>query len=83
MKYDSTHGTNKYANDLSITEDGHLRFRDREITLFSTRDPLQLDWASAGAEYIVESTGKMLTMESASQHLKVGGRKVIISAPAK
>lgn len=56
----------------------------RRIALFSERDPKMLDWESAGAEYIVESTGKMTTVESAGQHVKYGkARKVVISAPSK
>lgn len=83
IRYDSTHGTCKHSKDLSITDDGHLQFKDRKITLFSTRDPLEIDWKSAGAEYIIEATGKMTTKETASKHIAAGAKKVIISAPSK
>lgn len=54
------------------------------IHLFSQRDASLLDWKSTGAEYIMESTGKMTTREKASVHIKAGGAKrVIISAPSK
>ena len=86
IKYDSTHGPLKVANaNLSISEDGlALMCLGRRITLFSERDPKKLDWESVGAEYIVESTGKMTTVESAGQHIQYGkARKVVISAPSK
>ncbi|GAA5836084.1 hypothetical protein JCM11251_007365 [Rhodosporidiobolus azoricus] len=81
--YDTTHGYCRHAADLSIDEATQsLYFRNRRIALFSQRDPSLLDWASAGAEYIIESTGKLLSTEAASQHLTVGAKKVIISAPS-
>lgn len=83
IRYDSTHGTSPHANELSI-EDGALVFRGRRITLFSQRDPTLIDWSSVGAEYIVESTGKMTTVALARQHIDSGkAKKVIISAPSK
>ncbi|WVQ77538.1 glyceraldehyde-3-phosphate dehydrogenase, type I [Cryptococcus sp. DSM 104548] len=82
IKYDSTHGTSHHAADLSIKDDA-LYFKDRRIELFSQRDPLLLDWKAAGAEYVIESTGKMTTVETAGAHLKSGAKKVVISAPSK
>ncbi|GAA5986964.1 hypothetical protein JCM11641_002269 [Rhodosporidiobolus odoratus] len=82
--YDSTHGRCKFAANLRIDEESQsLFFEDRKIKLFSERDPLKLQWNGAGAEYIIEATGKMLTVEAASQHIKSGARKVVISAPSK
>ncbi|POY74224.1 putative Glyceraldehyde-3-phosphate dehydrogenase (phosphorylating) [Rhodotorula taiwanensis] len=84
IHYDSTHGRLAQAAELTLDEASNsLVFRGRKIALFSERDPLKLDWASVGAEYIVEATGKMLTTPTASQHLRAGAKKVVISAPAK
>ncbi|KAL8287611.1 hypothetical protein RQP46_003469 [Phenoliferia psychrophenolica] len=82
IRYDSTHGTCRHADELSI-DDGALLFHGRRIALFSERDPTKIDWAAVGAEYIVESTGKMLTVELAMQHVRSGAKKVVISAPSK
>merc|ERR1711962_1181889 len=52
------------------------------ITVFNERDPANIDWASAGAEYVVESTGVFTTTDKALAHTKGGAKKVIISAPS-
>jgi glyceraldehyde 3-phosphate dehydrogenase len=53
------------------------------ITVLSERDPAAIDWASLGADVVVESTGKFRTRDAAALHLKGGARKVLISAPGK
>lgn len=84
IHYDSTHGVLPNASELTVDETANcLVWRGRRITLFSERDPLKLDWASVGAEYIAECTGKLLTTPLASQHIQAGAKKVVMSAPAK
>jgi len=79
LKYDSTHHRFKGT----VSKDGdHLVVNGRKITVFQERDPANIQWASAGAEYIIESTGVFTTLEKASVHLKGGAKKVIISAPS-
>ena len=51
--------------------------------MFATKDPSELDWASVGAEIVVESTGRFTDAKDASKHLRGTVKKVIISAPAK
>lgn len=79
FKYDSTHG--QYKGDVKA-EDGKLVIDGQVITVFCQRDPAAIDWASAGAKYVVESTGVFTTMETAAAHHKGGAEKVIISAPS-
>jgi len=79
FKYDSTHG--RFRGDVSA-EDGHLVVNGNRIAVYSERDPKNIPWGKAGAEYVVESTGVFTTIEKASLHLEGGAKKVIISAPS-
>merc|ERR1712183_143048 len=79
FKYDSTHG--KFKGE--VKQDGKFLYvNGMKITVFNERDPTAIPWASAGAEYIVESTGVFTTTDGASAHTKGGAKKVIISAPS-
>jgi hypothetical protein len=79
FKYDSTHG--RFKGEVSA-KDGKLVINGKSVAVFNERDPSAIDWKSAGAEYIVESTGVFTTTDKASAHLKGGAKKVIISAPS-
>merc|ERR1712032_324251 len=79
FKYDSTHGQFKGE----VKEDGKFLYvNGQKITVFNERDPKDIKWADAGAEYIVESTGVFTTMEGAQKHMTGGAKKVVISAPS-
>ncbi|KNC73953.1 glyceraldehyde-3-phosphate dehydrogenase [Sphaeroforma arctica JP610] len=77
--YDSTHGA--FPGTVEI-KDGKLVVDGSAITVFDKRDPADIDWASCGAEYVVESTGVFTSLEGAGKHMKGGAKKVIISAPS-
>jgi len=79
FKYDSTHG--QYKGEVKA-EEGKLVIDGQAITVFCEKDPSAIDWASAGAKYVVESTGVFTTLEKAAAHHKGGAEKVIISAPS-
>jgi glyceraldehyde 3-phosphate dehydrogenase len=79
FKYDSTHG--RFKGEVSVDGD-HLVIDGKKIAVFGERDPTVIPWASAGAEYVVESTGVFLTKEKAGAHFKGGAKKVIVSAPS-
>jgi len=79
FKYDSVHT----GVDAQVIDDKTIMINGKKVTLFSTRDPEELDFGSAGAEVVVECTGVFLTTEKAKAYLKNGVKKVVMSAPAK
>ncbi len=79
LKHDSILGNVK--NRISATEDSIL-IDGKAMKVFAERDPAKLDWASVGAEIVVESTGFFTDAVKAKAHLGSSVKKVIISAPA-
>ena len=79
LKYDSILGN--LPNEVSAGEDS-ITVDGKTIKVFAQRDPANLDWASVGAEIVVESTGFFTDATKAKAHLGSTVKKVIISAPA-
>ena len=79
LKYDSVHGNFKgevKTNEQHIIIDGHA------ILITAEKSPAQLPWKKQDIGLVIESTGKFLTNELASQHLIAGAKKVLLSAPS-
>ena len=80
LKYDSILG--RFDGEVSYDENS-LTVDGKKIAAFAEKDPAKLDWASVGADVVIESTGFFTDVEKAKAHLTGGAKKVIISAPAK
>jgi glyceraldehyde 3-phosphate dehydrogenase len=79
LKYDSILGnlSNQVAHSAdSISVDG------KSFKVFKVKSPAELDWASVGAQIVVESTGLFTKGPEAAKHIRGPVKKVLISAPA-
>jgi glyceraldehyde 3-phosphate dehydrogenase len=79
FKYDSVHGNFKGTVDVN---DGQLIIDGHSIHVYSEADPADLPWKQLGINVVIESTGRFLSRERASAHLKAGAQQVILSAPS-
>jgi len=79
LKYDSILGN--LPNTVKHTEDS-ISVDGKSFRVFKAKDPVQIDWASVGAQLVVESTGLFTSGPDARKHIKGTVKKVIISAPA-
>ena len=80
LKYDSVLGNLPHTITHS---DNSINIEGKSIKVFKVKDPAEIDWASVGAEIVVESTGLFTKGPEARKHLRGPVKKVIISAPAE
>ena len=81
LKYDSVHG--RFNGSVEVNE-GKLIVNDNEIRITAERNPADIQWHKAGAEYILECTGFFTTVDKANAHLEDKGvKRVLLSAPSK
>jgi len=78
--YDSVHG--RYPGTVTV-ENGKFVVDGNPIAVSNEKEPEKIQWGAAGADYVVESTGKFLEAATASKHFAGGAKKIILSAPSK
>ncbi len=79
LKYDSILG--RFPGEVTYDE-ASITANGKTFAAWAERDPAKLDWASVGADIVIESTGFFTDATKAKAHVDGGAKKVIISAPA-
>jgi len=79
LKYDSAHGV--FAKDEISHGEGFIKHGDKEIKIFSEKDPKNLPWKELEVDVVLECTGIFTSEEKANWHVEAGAKKVIVSAP--
>ena len=79
LKYDSVLGN--LSQTITHTDDS-ISVEGKSFRVFKVKDPAELDWASVGAQIVVESTGLFTKGPDARKHIRGPVKKVIITAPA-
>ncbi|KAJ6725757.1 GLYCERALDEHYDE-3-PHOSPHATE DEHYDROGENASE [Salix purpurea] len=82
FKYDTVHGHWKHS-EVKVRDEKTLLFGEKAVAVFGVRNPEEIPWAQAGAEFVVESTGAFTDKGKAAAHLKGGAKKVVITAVSK
>lgn len=92
LRYDSVYGpydrqvssdTKPEKANPTISSVGSIIVDKKRYPIFAEKDPSMLPWRDLDVDVVLESTGRFITTELASGHIKAGAKKVIISAPAK
>tara|TARA_B110000116_G_C16794269_1_gene565661 strand:+ start:2413 stop:3417 length:1005 start_codon:yes stop_codon:yes gene_type:complete len=79
LQYDSTHG--KLPIKIIKTDSG-LKYKNKNISFYSERDPRNLPWKKLKIDVVLECSGAFASKEKSQAHIDAGAKKVIISAPA-
>jgi len=80
LKWDSTYGA--YPGKIEATEDS-IMVDGKKVKVLSERNPGNIPWQNYGVDIVIEATGLFKDATKAAAHLEGGGKKVLISAPAR
>lgn len=77
--YDTLLGA--YPGKVEV-RDGNLIIDERSIQLFACTDLAQIKWDALHIDWVVDASGHYTDADTAREHLKVGAKNVLITAPA-
>jgi glyceraldehyde 3-phosphate dehydrogenase len=80
LRYDSVHG--RFPGEVTVKGDT-ISCGDGAIKVTAVRNPAQLPWQELGVEVALECTGIFTSKDKASEHLKAGAKRVLVSAPSE
>jgi len=80
LRYDSVHG--RFPAEVKVVGDTIEVAGYAPIKVTAIRNPAELPHKDLGVDIALECTGLFTSKEKASDHLKAGAKRVIVSAPA-
>jgi glyceraldehyde 3-phosphate dehydrogenase len=80
VNHDTMHG--RFAHRVVADADG-FTCNGKRTRCLSEKEPSKLPWKDLGVDVVLESTGRFVDFDGASQHLAAGAKRVLISAPTK
>ena len=81
LKYDSTQGRYKYADEVSFGEDS-ITVKGKTIKIYKEKDANNLPWGKLDVDVVFECTGVYASKEKSMAHINAGAKHVVINAPA-
>ncbi len=78
LEFDSVHG--RWDRGIVPGKD-HFSVEGKRLGFSAHRDPGLIDWAGAGVDVVIESSGQFRSPESIQGHFDRGARKVVVAAP--
>lgn len=81
LKYDSTQGRYKYAEEVTAGEDS-ITVKGKTIKIYSIKDANELPWKALDVDVVFECTGMYASKDKAMAHINAGAKHVVINAPA-
>lgn len=62
---------------------GYLTVNNKDIPIYSQKDPTKLPWRDLNVDVVIESTGAFTNQEDLQKHIDAGAKSVVLSAPYK
>ncbi|WP_456381761.1 type I glyceraldehyde-3-phosphate dehydrogenase [Hydrogenimonas sp.] len=78
--FDSVHGP---LDREAVLEGDTMKLAGQRVRIFRNPDPADLRFADAGADVVLECSGRFLRSDIVQVHIRHGVKRVIISAPAE
>jgi glyceraldehyde 3-phosphate dehydrogenase len=80
LRFDSIHG--RFPGPVTVEGDT-IACGTGPIKVTAIKDPAALPWSDLGIDVALECSGIFTAKEKASNHLKAGAKRVLVSAPAE
>lgn len=80
LRHDTVYGP---FEGTVTAEEKFLVINGKKIAVTAEKEPKSLPWKKMKVDVVLECTGRFTNLEGASDHIKAGAQRVIISAPAK